>query len=112
MIEALEGANITHLSCGNSHAFAWNSFNQIVYGWGNGNNGRLGNEIEDIVATPRVLQCFREGTEMGLFCIKDIACGENHSLALIDVDLGQIDEGDDQSPELRKSNDPDEIKQI
>jgi len=49
---------------------------------------------------PRVLECFREGTEMGLLSIRDIACGENHTLALIDVDLGQIDETDT-SPGLR-----------
>ena len=60
---------------------------------------------------PRVLECFREGTEMGLLTIRDIACGENHSLALIDVDLGQIDDGDD-SPELRSSPEQEEIKPI
>lgn len=40
------------------------------------------------MAAPTVLECFHEGTEMGLLTIRDIACGENHSLALIDVDLG------------------------
>ena len=58
-------------------------------------NGRLGNESEDIVSYPKVLDCFREGTEMGLLTIRGIACGENHTLALIDVDVGQIDEKPD-----------------
>ena len=49
LIDGLEGANITDISCGNSHAFAWSSQEQVVYGWGNGANGRLGNENEDIV---------------------------------------------------------------
>jgi len=55
-------------------------------------NGRLGNESDDIVPTPRVLECFREGTQIGLLQIRSIACGENHSMALFDVDMGQIDE--------------------
>ena len=84
LIDGLEGASITQLSCGNSHAFAWNEHDQTVYGWGNGSNGRLGNEVEDIVPTPKVLECFREGTEMGLLAIRAIACGENHSIALVD----------------------------
>ena len=58
-------------------------------------NGRLGNESEDIVPTPRVLECFREGTQIGLLQIRSIVCGENHSLALFDVDMGQIDELED-----------------
>ena len=29
---------------------------------------------------------------MGLFQIRSIACGENHTLALVDVDMGQVDE--------------------
>ena len=62
----------------------------MVYGWGNGLNGRLGTEQDDIVPTPRVLECFREGTQMGLLKIRSIACGENHSLALVDIDMEQI----------------------
>mmetsp|Transcript_36995 Transcript_36995/g.45153 ORF Transcript_36995/g.45153 Transcript_36995/m.45153 type:complete len:97 (-) Transcript_36995:3157-3447(-) len=96
------------MSCGNSHAFAWNNREQVVFGWGNGCNGRLGNEMEEVVPTPRVLECFREGTEMGLLTIRGIACGENHTLALIDVDLGQIDENEANSPGLRQ--DSEEIK--
>ena len=92
LIEGLENANITHISCGNSHAFAWSAQDQVVYGWGNGMNGRLGNETDEVVPTPRVLECFHEGTQMGLLQIRSIACGENHSLALVDVDMVQIDE--------------------
>ena len=39
-----------------------------------------------------VLEGFHEGTQMGLLQIRSIACGENHSLALVDVDMVQIDE--------------------
>ena len=99
----LEDANITHISCGNSHAFAWSATDQLVYGWGNGLNGRLGNESEDIVSTPRVLECFREGTQIGLLQIRSIACGENHTLALFDVDMGQIDEGEENNDQQQMS---------
>ena len=88
LIEGLEGENITHITCGNSHAFAWSVHDQVVFGWGNGANGRLGNETEEIVPEPKVLQCFREGIEMGLLSIRAMSCGENHTLALIDVDVG------------------------
>lgn len=64
-------------------------------------NGRLGNETDDIVPTPKVLECFREGTQMGLLQIRSIACGENHSLALVDVDMGQVDE-DTETEEIKK----------
>ena len=108
LIEGLEGVSITHMSCGSSHVFAWNENDQVVYGWGNGCNGRLGNEVDDIVPQPRILECFREGTEMGLLTIRAIACGENHTLALIDVDVGQIDEAEASSPGI---NEQEEIKQ-
>ena len=92
LIEALDGAQISHIACGNTHAFAWSEQTQVVYGWGNGANGRLGNEACDVVPTPKVLECFREGTQMGLLSVRSVACGENHTLALLDVDVGQIEE--------------------
>ena len=67
-------------------------------------NGRLGNETDEVVPTPRVLECFHEGTQMGLLQIRSIACGENHSLALVDVDMVQIDETPDEE-------DQEEVKQ-
>lgn len=42
-----------------------------------------------------MLDCFKEGTQMGLLSIREIAAGENHTLALIDVDVGQIDDLND-----------------
>lgn len=62
LIKELEGAEITDLSCGNSHTFAWSNQTQLVYGWGNGANGRLGNESDDIVTEPRILEPFQEAT--------------------------------------------------
>ena len=62
-------------------------------------NGRLGNESDEIVPRPRVLECFREAAQIGLLSIRSIACGENHSLALIDVDINQIEEAEPNSPD-------------
>lgn len=62
LIKGLEGADISHIACGNSHAFAWSQQTQLVYGWGNGMNGRLGNESEEVQTEPRILECFREAT--------------------------------------------------
>ena len=61
LIEGLEHAAITDITCGTSHAFAWSLKEQLVYGWGNGENGRLGNDHDDIVPCPQVLEPFREG---------------------------------------------------
>ena len=57
----------------------------MVYGWGSGQSGRLGNESEDVVVEPTVLESFREATNLGLMNIRQIACGENHTLALVDM---------------------------
>lgn len=62
LITGLEGAEITNISCGNFHAFAWSQSSQLVYGWGSGQNGRLGNESEDIVSEPAALESFKEAT--------------------------------------------------
>jgi len=32
-----------------------------------------------------VLESFREATSMGIMSIRQIACGENHTLALVDI---------------------------
>lgn len=47
---------------------------------------------------PKLLECFREATQMGLMQIRSISCGENHSLALVDMDLVQIEEDDEATP--------------
>ena len=68
----------------------------MVYGWGNGANGRLGNESDDYVTEPKVLECFREATQMGLMQIRQISSGENHTLALVDMILINDDEEQDE----------------
>ena len=85
LIPDLEDCDITDLTCGNSHTFAWSNSTQVIYGWGNGANGRLGNESDDIVTTPLVLESFREATQIGLMNIRQVSCGENHTLALVDM---------------------------
>jgi alpha-tubulin suppressor-like RCC1 family protein len=59
-VKALEGQKINGLSCGTSHSFGWSSETGLVFGWGLGLNGRLGNEYEGVVQDPQVLECFRE----------------------------------------------------
>jgi alpha-tubulin suppressor-like RCC1 family protein len=37
------------------------------------------------VYEPTPLESFREATRMGIMTIKQIACGENHTMALVDM---------------------------
>lgn len=59
LLKGLEGCKIDGLSCGTSHSFAWSSETGLVYGWGLGLNGRLGNENEGLVTEPKILECFK-----------------------------------------------------
>lgn len=70
LIGGLEGAEISNISCGNSHAFAWSQTTQMVFGWGSGQNGRLGNDSEDVVVEPAILDSFKEATKLGLMSIR------------------------------------------
>ena len=65
-----------------------------MFGWGNGANGRLGNESDEIVTEPRVLEPFREATQLGIMNIQQVSCGENHTLALVEM-VTKIEEEDD-----------------
>ena len=103
LITGLESAEITDLSCGNSHTYAWSNQTQVIYGWGNGSNGRLGNESDDIVPEPKVLESFREATQMGLMNIRQVSCGENHTLALVDM-MAQID--DEEEEDFKEDQSP------
>jgi alpha-tubulin suppressor-like RCC1 family protein len=49
LVKSLEGHKIDGLSCGTNHSFAWSSETGLVYGWGLGLNGRLGNENEGVM---------------------------------------------------------------
>lgn len=42
----------------------------MVYGWGLGQNGRLGNDNEDVVVEPVGLDSFKEATRLGLMNIR------------------------------------------
>ena len=66
--------------------YAWSSETGLVYGWGLGLNGRLGNEYEGIVQEPQVMECFKEASLIGMRVIS-VSCGENHTLALVDMGL-------------------------
>ena len=49
LLKALDDQKIDGLSCGTNHSFAWSSDTGLIYGWGLGLNGRLGNESDLIV---------------------------------------------------------------
>jgi alpha-tubulin suppressor-like RCC1 family protein len=49
LLKSLEGQKIDNLSCGTNHSFAWSTDTGLVYGWGLGLNGRLGNESDAVV---------------------------------------------------------------
>ena len=83
VIKTLSGCQISDMSCGSNHAIAWSRTTQIVYSWGSGSNGRLGNDSEDIVAEPQIVPSFKIAAELGLMTIKQVACGDNHNLALV-----------------------------
>ena len=57
-----------------------------------------------------MLDCFKEGTQKGLLSIREIAAGENHTLALIDVDVGQIDDLND--GELQEESKTEETSKV
>lgn len=83
-MKSFECAKIDNLSCGTNHSFAWSSDSGLVYGWGLGLNGRLGNENESIIQDPQVLECFREAATIGMKVVQ-VSCGENHTLALVET---------------------------
>ena len=66
LLKSFEGANIDRLSCGTNHSFAWSSESGLVYGWGSGLNGKLGNESDAVVQDPQILECFREAATIGM----------------------------------------------
>ena len=85
LIKSLEFQRIDAISCGTNHVFAWSSETGLVFGWGLGLNGRLGNEFEGVVQEPQVLECLRDGMVLCGMRVREVACGENHTLALIEM---------------------------
>ena len=61
--------------------------NGLVYAWGNGSYGRLGNEsdIDIDVSQPEFVQYLKDGFETGFLKVINVSCGENHSLALVSI---------------------------
>jgi Regulator of chromosome condensation (RCC1) repeat len=100
LIGGLENAEITNIACGNVHAFAWSATTQLIYGWGCGQNGRLGNDTDDVVAEPAVLESFRELTRMGIMSVRQVVCGENHTLALVDMVVVDDDQKESEVPNI------------
>lgn len=82
LVHALAGENVVDISCGGGHVAALTKDNK-VFMWGRGRSGQLGrgNSLESIAAyrTSPVQVGFFDSVR-----VKSIACGSDHSMALID----------------------------
>ena len=97
---SLEGKEISDISSGMNHSFALSEQTQVVYGWGSGLNGKLGNELpNNIIDEPCILKSFEEAIQVGLMDIRQISCGNNHSIALVNMN----DESEEES-EVTRTN--------
>ena len=84
VVKALDGKEVSGVACGASHSFAWSDTSQLCYGWGSGQNGRLGNEQPNQnISEPTILKSFEEATQLGIMNVKQVSCGDNHTLALV-----------------------------
>ena len=84
LLKTFEGQKIDGVSCGTNHSFAWSSDSGLVYGWGLGLNGRLGNGSDSVVLDPKVLECYKEAATNAKK-VHTVSCGENHTLALVEI---------------------------
>lgn len=75
LIEGLSNENIMQVSCGDSHTSAVSTLG-VVYSWGCGSYGRLGQGSEGDIFIPSIISTFT-GKRMYL-----VACGFRHTLAL------------------------------
>jgi alpha-tubulin suppressor-like RCC1 family protein len=69
-----------HVAPGSKHVFAYNNSSKVVC-WGCNENGQLGKDKSSYLR-PSVLKIFEEAKEIGLELTR-IACGEDHSLAIM-----------------------------
>lgn len=76
VISALEGCEITSITCGADHTTAYTKDKNIVWSWGWGDFGRLGHGNSSDLFIPQPIKALS-----GLV-IKQIACGDCHCLAI------------------------------
>lgn len=75
-LSALDGHEITSVTCGADHTTAFSESRMQVYSWGWGDFGRLGHGNSSDLFTPQPVKALQ-----GLR-IKQIACGDSHCLAV------------------------------
>lgn len=56
-------------------------------GWGEGTFGRLGTDSDLCVdvTDPQVIESFQEASDLGLLKVLQVSCGENHSIAIVEM---------------------------
>ena len=73
-----ENKRVTQISCGYEYVFAVQN-NKIVYSWGRNTHGQCGiGSVSNFVEEPHLITFFDSNV------MKEIACGENHTLVLDD----------------------------
>ncbi|GAB4855716.1 Ultraviolet-B receptor uvr8 [Ancistrocladus abbreviatus] len=75
-LSALDGLEITSITCGADHTTAYSESRMQMYSWGWGDFGRLGHGNSSDVFTPQPIRAL-DGVR-----IKQIACGDSHCLAV------------------------------
>jgi len=76
-ITYISGTNIKQIACGNNNTM-FLANDGSIYGCGLNENGQLGLENTDTISTPQEIEYFSNNT----ITIKQIACGENHTIFL------------------------------
>lgn len=75
-VEGLEAHSIVHVACGSHHTLALNEWGE-VFAWGANASGQLGLNIQSpTIQFPKMIKYL--ATKQ----VVQIACGQNHSLAL------------------------------
>ncbi|KRX07811.1 Regulator of chromosome condensation 1/beta-lactamase-inhibitor protein II [Pseudocohnilembus persalinus] len=114
----MHGDDITDLATGLDHSYAWSQETGEVYGWGSVEYGKLGFGMEEnsdnkFIQQPQLFEVFTELSNYG-WSIQNIACGYNHTLAVVNIysengqqqdDIQQLDqEFEEQKLDSYRSN--------
>ncbi|GAB2229078.1 hypothetical protein Droror1_Dr00023213 [Drosera rotundifolia] len=75
-LSALDGHDVSSITCGADHTIAYSESRMQVYSWGWGDFGRLGHGNSSDLFTPQPIRAL-EGVR-----IRQIACGDSHCLAV------------------------------
>jgi alpha-tubulin suppressor-like RCC1 family protein len=81
-VDGLDAHTIRQVACGSHHTMVLNEWGQ-VFAWGSNSFGQLGLNVSDqIIHTPKMIKLL--ATKQ----VVQIACGQNHSLALTNGESG------------------------